>query len=370
MANSTTLKKKPALSPPCGFAEVVQYIEDSIRSGAYASGDRLPSFVELQSRFGTTPNTVNRAMIELERAGLISREKGRGVFVAMPKSERCHSIGLIDFRTPNSSSPYHALLMNGVEQVAKREGYEIILLDHDSNRGLEKVDGVLIHGEYAHGYFERLPPKTPFVSVMNPLASAASVGIDDFAAGHAATQYLLSLGHRRIGFSGHLDSPLTQRRLSGYENALRSAGIVPNPDWARTIIPKPKEESLRESPTLRLLAMGHVGGTQWLAGDRGDLGVTAFIVQNDEYAIGFMRALQEAGLNVPGDVSVMGFDSTEICEMCSPRLTSMHFPLIEIGALAAEQLMRQIRGEAAAALGTLFPAALDVRDSTAPPPAA
>ena len=96
--------------------------------------------------------------------------------------------------------------------------------------------------------------------------------------------------------------------------------------------------------------------------------VAVIEASHNELLIGFMRALVEAGYKVPGDISVMGFDSTGICELCTPRLTSMRLPLEAIGAAAAERLLQQIREEAGEPVTTLLPVHLDIRDSTGPAP--
>jgi DNA-binding LacI/PurR family transcriptional regulator len=348
------------------YAGIIDELKEDIRRGSYAAGDRMPSFKDLQARFGTTSNTITRTMMELERLGLVTRERGRGVFVAEPRTRQCHAIGLVNFNVACTTSPYYALMISGVEQVARREGYEIVLLSHDSARGLEKVDGVIVHGEQAELYIRNLPAATPSVSVLTPSHDVPCVGIDDFGAAFMATRYLLGLGHRRIGFTGHKASLITTRRHAGYLAALEQAHIVAPPCWTRYYAPQPLDELERIQHDMRTRRLGQIDGRLWLADDWHKLGLTAVVVQSDEIAIGFMQALHGAGIRVPHDVSVIGFDDTELCEMCSPGLTSVHVPLLEIGTMAAEALMRQIREEAVAPAATLLPTHVTVRGSTAP----
>jgi LacI family transcriptional regulator len=104
---------------------------------------------------------------------------------------------------------------------------------------------------------------------------------------------------------------------------------------------------------------------KWLSDGWRETGCTAILAQNDVAAIGVMQILQEEGIRVPDDVSVMGFDGTEICDLVSPRLWSVMLPLAQIGAKAVEILNRQIAGEADAGETILLPLHLRQGESVA-----
>lgn len=350
---------------PIRYAGLIGHFRDQIRDGDLVAGDRLPSFAELQTRFGISPCTVNRAMIEMEREGLIVRERRRGVFVAHRKTERQHSIGLASF-SDLTGSPYYSLLTSGVVEVAHRHQYEVTLLNLESMRGLDKVDGVLVHGEPGTHYLSKMPPGTARVALMMTMEDVPSVLFDDFGGAREATRHLLELGHRHIEFVGHLTSPPAQRRVAGYDAEMRAWDLVADRRWVRSLRLWEPEELPMSNTKSRVKELGYVNAVKWIADGWLDEGLTAIIAQNDEYAIGVMRALREAGVSVPDDVSVIGFDSTALCDMCSPRLTSVHLPLQEAGAVATDLLLRQIHEEPVAPFATVLPVRLEIRESTAP----
>ena len=159
---------------------------------------------------------------------------------------------------------------------------------------------------------------------------------DEEGAGFAAAQHLLDLGHRRIAFvHGYLHSPTAQARLDGYQRALQTAGVAPEPAWTHALGGK-FQLGARFTSQARQSMQG------WLAEGWQELGCTAVVCHNDEAALGVIQALADHGIRVPQDVSVVGFDGTEYCDLVSPALTSVALPLQEIGATAVELLLNQI----------------------------
>ena len=119
-----------------------------------------------------------------------------------------------------------------------------------------------------------------------------------------------------------------------------TAGIVPDPAWVRPL--RDPCDPMQEFEDLGRSAMG-----QWLAADWRALGCTALLAHNDETAVGVIEVLQDAGVQVPGEVSVVGFDGLDIADYFRPRLTTIEVPLEEIGAQGARLLLRHIREGAA-----------------------
>ena len=105
----------------------------------------------------------------------------------------------------------------------------------------------------------------------------------------------------------------------------------------------------------------------WLQDGWEQTGCTALLVQNDEAAIGAMKAMQASGIDVPGDVSIVGFDGSEICAFVTPRLTTVDVPLREIGTQGLKLLIRQIEVGQAEIEKHVLPVELRVRESTASP---
>jgi LacI family transcriptional regulator len=175
-----------------------------------------------------------------------------------------------------------------------------------------------------------------------------SVGIDERAGGHLIGQYLTSLGHRNIGFiKGPSEHRAAALRYDGFLDALREAGIDANP-WTMT-----GDFTFRSGveATERLL--------------RKDLPVTAIACANDDMAAGALLALHRARLDIPGTISVTGFDDTPMSEIVWPPLTTIRQPIKDLAERAVEllvetQLSGSVRYDA-------LPFELIVRESTSSP---
>jgi len=185
-----------------------------------------------------------------------------------------------------------------------------------------------------------------------PRAQVTSVGSTNFAGGLAATEHLLSLGHRRIGYiGGPAAAACNQARMHGYRAALEAAGVR---------VPK------------AYLRHGHFRYQDGL--DEGsallDLpqAPTSVFAGNDETAAGVIEAARARGLRVPEELSVVGFDDTHVARLASPPLTTVRQPLREMGSVALRTAIRLATGERLESHHVELATALVVRGSTAPPP--
>ena len=343
------------------YAAVVEELRHQIRH-EYRAGDQLPTLVELRARYDASNSTMERVYSMLEDDGLIVREQGRGTFVTEPKARVASGlIGFVgvDFLRRDNST-YVAHLLEGVRSASTRSGTQIVLLDAKTDQGLEKVDGVLIYSpRLSEPILRRLPPQLPCVSLLAVRAGAASVVADDRGGARQAVEFLIALGHRRIACLMEEDAPLPALRIQGYRDAVEAASLAPQERRLRPFNPHLTGDYRR---------LGYDAMRDWLQGDWHQRACTALLAQNDSIAAGAMRALQEAGLRVPHDVSVIGFDGTEDCDHLSPRLASVAVPLYEIGRTGSEMLLRHIETECAGAPVTTLATQLRPGESVAPPP--
>jgi DNA-binding LacI/PurR family transcriptional regulator len=183
-----------------------------------------------------------------------------------------------------------------------------------------------------------------------PVHGIPTVAIDQYGGAVSATRHLLELGHRRIAhIAGPVGSLEAQLRLAGCRDTLSDAG--------------------------QRLAAPEFG--DWSAGSGYELGVhlaadpeiTAIFVANDQMALGTLRALDEAGRQVPADVSIVGFDAIPESAFFTPPLTTVHQDFVEIGRRGFELLLRRIGDRDSPATHQVIASELIVRASTAPPPA-
>jgi LacI family transcriptional regulator len=187
-----------------------------------------------------------------------------------------------------------------------------------------------------------------------PRTPVISIGSTNFAGGFAAAQHLLSLGHRRIAYiGGAAGAAHNQARLHGYRAALEAEGVEIPDGYARTG---------------RFLFEDGVEGTAALL----DLPEppTAVFAGSDETAAGVIEAARARGLRVPEDLSVVGFDDTQLARVLSPPLTTVRQPLREMGGVALRTALRLAAGETLDSHHVELATELVVRHSTAPPPPA
>ncbi len=194
----------------------------------------------------------------------------------------------------------------------------------------------------------------PFV-VFDPTAELPDdvpfVGATNWAGGRAATRHLAQLGHRRIAMIGGSDQILCCRaRLDGYRAALEAAGLPADPrQVVRAALTR--EDGYAAAATLLALP------------DR----PTAIFAVNDLQALGAYQAAREAGLRIPEDLSVVGFDDLPVVAWVDPPMTTVHQPLTQMAAAATELALTVGRGETVSQMGLEIATTLTVRASTAPP---
>ncbi len=216
-------------------------------------------------------------------------------------------------------------------------------------RALVAVTGELTTGQLAALAKARLP-----LVVIDPLnlprARVTSVGSTNFAGGLAATQHLLALGHRRVAYlGGPATAACNQARLHGYRAAMEAAEAPLLPGYVQT-------GNFHYHD-------GLAGGSTLLALSEAP---TAIFAGCDDIALGVLEAARARGLRVPDDLSIVGFDDTQIARMASPPLTTVRQPLREMGAVAVRTALRLAAGERIESHHVELATELVVRGSTAP----
>ncbi len=185
-----------------------------------------------------------------------------------------------------------------------------------------------------------------------PQRQVTSVGTTNFSGGLTATQHLLSLGHQRIAYLGsNAAFAYNQARLHGYRAALEAEGITVPSGYVRNVGSRFED--------------GIAGGAALLGLPKPP---SAIFAVTDECAAGVMEAARARGLQVPKDLSVVGFDDTPISRLLSPPLTTVRQPLREMGVVALRTALRLAAGETIDSHHVELATELIVRSSTAPPP--
>ena len=276
--------------------------------------------------------SVLAAMEELNyRPNVLARGLRRG---------ETKTIGLV---VPDNSNPFFAEVARIVENIGFENGYSVILCNSDGNLEKEaayvnvliakQVDGVIYIA--AGSKYEHLHELTmagiPVVVADRdiPQTLADVVLVDNERGGYDATRYLLSLGHRRIAcIAGPSDLTPSADRVHGYRRALGEFGIPIEEKW---IVPGDFRYQGGEAAIAELLRLGEPP--------------SAVFVCNDVMAIGALRAVRSAGLQIPGDVSIVGFDDIPLASAVSPALTTVAQPIVELATLAAQLLMSRTQSD-------------------------
>lgn len=257
-------------------------------------------------------------------------------------------------------SQWYSALLDGVLSVAVERDYDVKLAplatDNETpGRKLEdgSIDGVILAAPAEDSPLLRWAGEKSLPCViagrLRSDDTTPAVGIDDFAAEFAATQYLISKGHRRIALLGStwIQWSARQREL-GYEAAMREAGLdAPAELRFRGIYTESSGEELMH----RIL---HLNPRP-----------TAIVCASDDMAVGALRVMQQANVRVPEDISIIGFDDQPKASMALPPLSSVRQRVSEIGRTAAQLLLDLIEGRRPASRHVVLPTELVLRGSTA-----
>ena len=267
---------------------------------------------------------------------------------------------------------FFATVIDGAQQVVADAGYDLLLspMVHSASSAAvgadirtlgKKVDGILGLNVPRDALTDGLPgrPRIPVVTVGCTMPSLSGVQIDDHQVGELATRHLIELGHRRIAFLGpdpddQFGFRVAQERHDGYLSALRDAGIEPDPRLA--------------IPTGFLISSGETAFEMLYAATRSSPeGLpTAVVAVSDEVAMGVIYRARRFGIEVPGELSVIGVDNHEVGYLFD--LTTVAQPAREQGALAAKMLIEDIVGCPSPEPRVVrFEPELLVRGTTAPP---
>src|SRR5579883_2821887 len=330
------------------------------------------TIAEIAARAGVSIPTVSRVLNKRpdvapatrERVERVIRESGY-VRSRVANALRRGSSGIVDLVVPDLDSPYYFEIIRGVEDVLERTELRLALSStHNEARREQQwlaqvaegaTDGAIL--VLAHGQSERLDElrrrKIPFVVVdhRGELGPAVpSVGATNWAGGRAATEYLLSLGHRRIAIiSGDANLRCSRDRIAGYRAALEDAGVSIDPDLIR---PGGFVQQTGYEQTCALLDLPQPP--------------TAIFAGSDTQALGVYSALRARGLSVPDSMSVVGFDDVPLASDITPALTTVRQPLVEMGRVATTMLLRLIAEEPLDSRRVELTTSLIVRESCAP----
>lgn|SRR5579871_220644 len=330
------------------------------------------TMAQIAKEAGVSTTTVSKVLNQLPGVGDQTRARIQQVIEQhgyvqnhAARHLRKGQSGLIELVIMRLEGGYDLGIMRGVQDALEQSGHRLVVFATHEEETLERLwlrrildqstDGVLLLLPYERiGIAEALAEQDiPFVAIGDrnePTATFPTIGSTIWLGGYTATEYLISMGHRRIGIiTGPLHLTTSRARLAGYREALERASI-------------PVDSTL--------IAEGNYmlgdGYRQTLALIQRPDPPTAIFAGNDAQAAGVYQALYEQNIRIPDDMSVIGFDDVMYSAQMSPPLTTIHQPLVEIGRMATNMLLQLISGLPLDSLHVELSTSLVVRQSCAP----
>ncbi|WP_313554916.1 LacI family DNA-binding transcriptional regulator [Miniimonas arenae] len=327
---------------------------------------RAPTIYDVARVAGVAPSTVSRTFARPGRVNTDTAARIRAVaaelgYRANPvaralSTARSHMIAVV---VPHLANPIYAEMLHGAQAAAAEAGYVLLVEDtHESaahertsaERVLPVVDGiVLASSRMSDSAIRAIAKQVPVVVVNRALPDVPSVVTDNARGTRKAVEHLVALGHRDLAYlGGPAASWADGVRWRSFADRARELGVA-----AQRIGP------------LRTTVAGGLGATEQAR----RLGATGLVVYNALMAVGLMRGLSAAGVRVPEDVSVVGFDNIVLAQLVTPSLTTVSSPLSDMGAAAVRNLLALVAGaQPRSGEPLLMPTRLTVRGSSGPAP--
>jgi len=328
---------------------------------------------DVARRAGVSVATVSRVVNDRPDVSQETRDAVMEVVRAMSFTTNRSARGLSKGRTglvgctiPYVLGDYYASILSGATEALHEQEMRAVLCptrhEHDREAALVErllrgtTDGAILvlPSESAEELGDLESQGFPFVVIDAPMPLPERVPVvsaTHWAGARSATEHLLELGHRRIAIIEGRDGWVaTEERANGYQAALAGAGVLPSPE----LVDRGNFE----------IADGYEAARRLLALDDPP---TAIFASNDNMAIGALHAAAELGFSVPEQLSIVGFDDSELSRVVTPALTTVRQPLEEMGRMAVSLLSRLIDGQRVETLRIELATRLVVRRSTAPP---
>lgn len=329
---------------------------------------KKPTYEEISQRTGLSPATISRVLNHTANVSDATREKVFGTVASMGfdvsrmSKAKEHKSALLLLNIPSFNNPFYARIIDGAQDSATRNGYSLLVSENALDNPEHVADFLsLVDKTKAAGviFTNTLPLETLLkIDHVVPVVQCCEcredcnvpfVTIDDMTAARSAVDHLISLGKRKIAF---INGPLTYKyardRLNGYRSALLAASLPVDVEW--------------------IIQLGEINYDMALSaayqmlnsGDRPD----GFFTSSDVFAAAVIKATKRAGLRVPEDVAVVGFDNIEISSMCTPSITTVSQPRYQMGLLSCDLLCERICSASLPLKNMYLETELIVREST------
>lgn len=331
------------------YLQVTQWVMEQLQHGELKCGDRLESENGLSARFGLSRQTVRRALGILESQGIVERLQGSGTYIksaVKPQQNPQHLSDTVTIISTQVNGYIFPSILQAMVGRLERAGYHSRIMFTGNRLATERriLQSLLDEGSRDPVIMEPVMSGLPnpnldcyrqlqaagipilFFHSYYPELDIPYVGMDDIQAGRAATEYLIGQGHTHIGGIFKADDGQGRRRYQGYLQALIKAGLTV------------REECVCWIDTLEMTDFPEQNPHIW---ERLS-GCTACVCYNDEVAHRLEEYAARRGIRIPEELSVVGFDDSELAKLSMPPLTSIAHPKEQLGEKTAENMLRLI----------------------------
>ena len=331
------------------YEQVKQAIKSFILNGKYLPHQRINSESELTVHFGVSRHTVRKAINDLVNEGWLYTEQGSGTYCADRETVSHSTEKTIALVTTYISNYIFPQIISGAESYLSTMGYNLQLYSTNNDVSKERmclekilgsqISGLIVEPTKSNYYNPNLTyylnlerRKTPYLmlNAYYPELNPYSLTLDDESGGYLAVEHLLLLGHTRIAGLFKTDDLQGVRRMQGFIRAHRTYRVPILPEMIVSYTTKEKYTKAAELFTSLMKA---------------DVRPTGLFCYNDEVALSMLDIIREMGMNVPEDLSVVGFDDSNLATASEVKLTSVKHPQFEMGRQAAETIIQLIESK-------------------------
>ncbi len=328
-------------SPLPLYAQLQTALQQAIRRGELAYGEKLPSENEFMELLGLSRMTIRSALSQLSQDNYIHKIHGKGTFVCY-KAESA-AAGKVDVLLDVTYAYFSTHYIKSISEVLSAFNYQFVIHDTQDSQDhicdiLEKIlqsDSAGILLQPSHLVEPTLPRLKNLLLAINergiPIVmldrsidgvGSESILFDDYMGGRIAAEYLVALGHKKCAMICCSSFAENKPRFTGFNDLLLERDLTP-------LFAIEKDQDMEQN-LIRLVK---------------DQGITAIFNYNDEVALKTFRYLASAGIRIPQDVSVLGYDDTVLTKATDPQMTSVIHPKELLGHIASRKLLSLIEGD-------------------------
>lgn len=334
------------------YQQIVDWVHERLDKGELHTGDRLETEAEISERFSFSRQTVRQALGSLEQEGILVKVQGSGSYIRsqLPKTQNLSLTNTVTIISSYTDSYIFPRILQAMASTLQKNGYSTRIMFTNNRRETERsiLAGIAEQGTAEPlivepvtsalpnpnlDYYRRLRDKgipIIFFNTYYPELDIPHVSLDDVAAGKMVTDYLISLGHKKIGCIFKNDDGQGYRRYAGYQNALIEAGIPIDEKRVCWVDTGKLKEMLKKDA--------------WIFDRLSDC--TAAVCYNDEVAYMLTELCAERGIRIPEDLSVVSIDNSRLTQLAPVPLTSVHHPMEALGEKTAQMLLAMVKDPA------------------------